>query len=246
MTASALRIASLCPDVLGTYGDGGNVTVLMQRLAWRQLPAELVTVGLDSPVPAECDLYVLGGGEDEAQLLALSALRRGGVLAGAVDRGAHVFAVCAGLQLLGTSLQLPGGRSHDGLGLLDLTTAPRWTRAVGEVVATPDPALGIGPLTGFENHGGGSRLGPQARPLAAIRTGVGNGGQDVAAGEGALQGTVIATYLHGPVLARNPGLADHVLSRALGTTLAGLSHPEIDLLRRERLLRQPARPRQHA
>lgn len=118
--------------------------------------------------------------------------------------------------------------------MLDVTTAPQPTRAIGEVVTRPlVDGLSL-PLTGFENHRGGTALGADARPLATVTRGVGNGVGD--GFEGAVQGSVISTYLHGPVLARNPELADLLLSRALGVdTLAPLDLPEVERLRRERL-----------
>jgi CobQ-like glutamine amidotransferase family enzyme len=229
---SSLRIARLFPEVLGTYGDGGNALVLERRMAWRGLAAELVDVPLGRPVPADCDLYLLGGGEDDAQTLAVAALRRSPGLSRAVDRGRPVLAVCAGLQLLGRSFEVRGG-VETGLGLLDLTTTRLPVRAVGEAVAQPDPALGLPPLTGFENHGGGSELGPAARPLATVVSGFGNGNHRE---EGALQGSIVATYLHGPVLARNPALADLLLERATGGELPALQQPEVDALRRTLLV----------
>ena len=233
MSASALRIASVYPELLGTYGDGGNVLVLERRLAWRDLPQEVVTVSLGDVLPTDCDLYVLGGGEDEAQLLALDALRRSG-LVDAAGRGAHVFAVCAGMQVCGTWFRSPGGPQHEGLGLLDVTTERRAVRAVGDVVAAPAPALDLPMLIGFENHGGGSTLGPGAQSLAAVQQGVGNDGTG---SEGATQGRVVSTYLHGPVLAQNPALADLLLTRALGSALPPLDDRPIEELRRQRLRR---------
>ena len=235
---SALRIARLYPEVLGTYGDGGNALVLERRMAWRGLPAEVVDVLLGEPVPVECDVYLLGGGEDEAQALAAADLRRTGGLSAAVDRGRPVLAVCAGLQLLGRSFEVRGGGVEAGLGLLDLTTTRLPVRAVGEVVAQTDPSLGLPELTGFENHGGGSVLGPAARPLATVLAGVGNGS---GRSEGAIQGSVVATYLHGPVLARNPALADLLLHRATGLELAPLDLPEVDELRRSLVQRRARR-----
>lgn len=238
---SALRIAVLYPELLGTYGDGGNVLVLEQRLVWRGIPVEVVRVRPDSPVPGGCDLYVLGGGEDDAQTLALAALRRGGGLPGAVASGASVFAVCAGLQLLGTSYRTGTGTRQDGLGLLDLHTDRLPVRAVGEVVVRPDPGLGLPLITGYENHGGATRLGPAASPLGVVLRGQGNdGGQGAASApgarlDGAVQGRIFATYLHGPVLARNPALADLLLERALGAALPPLDIPAVDRLRTERL-----------
>jgi lipid II isoglutaminyl synthase (glutamine-hydrolysing) len=233
----ALRVAVLYPEVLGTYGDTGNALVLERRMAWRGLPVEVVSVPLGSAVPSTCDLYLVGGGEDAAQAVALNGLRRSAGLTDAVGRGAVVLAVCAGLQLLGTSIAGPDGTVAEGLGLLDVTTRRRAVRAVGELVAAPDPALGLPLLTGFENHGGATHLGPDARPLATVVTGVGNGGSpgDGRAFEGAQQGSVLATYLHGPVLARNPALADLLLARALGHPLAPLETPAVEVLRAERL-----------
>ncbi len=234
-----MRLAVLYPELLGTYGDGGNVRVLQQRLAWRGLPAEVVRVNLGESVPRSCDLYVLGGGEDDAQTVALAGLRRGGGLAGAVADGAHVFAVCAGLQLLGTTFRTGEGTAAAGLGLLDLSTGRLPRRAVGEVIVAPDARLGLPLLTGFENHGGATRLGPAASALGIVRRGVGN--DDPPAGdpaprvEGAVQGRILATYLHGPVLARNPALADLLLSRVLGTELSPLRLAAVDRLRSERL-----------
>jgi CobQ-like glutamine amidotransferase family enzyme len=237
MTAdSVLRIASLFPEVLGTYGDGGNVLVLQRRLLWRDISVEVIPVPLGTNVPEQCDLYVLGGGEDDAQTAVIDALRSSAALTHVADRGVPILAVCAGLQLLGHSFQVQGGEVHPGLGLLDVTTTRLRRRAVGEVVALPASELGIAgspELTGFENHGGLTVVGPQARPLAHVVKGVGNGGTH--RDEGATQGSIVATYLHGPVLARNPGLADLLLGRATGRPLARLDIDNVDVLRRERL-----------
>lgn len=248
MSTSTLRIAVLFPELLGTYGDGGNVVVLQRRLSWRDIPSDTVPVGLDQPVPDDCDLYVLGGGEDQAQAVALEALRRGRGLPRAVERGVPVFAVCAGLQVLGATLTDREGQVSDCLGLLDAHTSLGGDRLVGEVLADPDPSLELPALTGFANHAGRTRLGPQARPLAAVVSGPGNDGPGRTASpgaEGALQGSIVASYLHGPVLARNPGLADLLLTRAAGRTLEPLVLEQEQELRRERLaaVRGPRRDR---
>jgi CobQ-like glutamine amidotransferase family enzyme len=247
---SVLRIVSVFPELLGTYGDGGNALVLEKRLAWRDLPVETVRVALGQPVPEQGDLYVIGGGEDSAQMEALAELRRGNALQNACARGVPVFAVCAGFQILGTSLSDRDGVVHPGLCLVDVDTRFRTVRAVGEVVAQPSGELGLPELLGFENHGGGTWLGPDARALAGVRRGVGNGAvgagapadgvsrggaPDQTAAEGALQGSVVATYLHGPVLARNPGLADLLLTRASGQQLADLPAPQVDRAREHML-----------
>jgi CobQ-like glutamine amidotransferase family enzyme len=184
----------------------------------------------DAPLP-EADLYCLGGGEDGPQARAVEALRADGRLALAVADGAVVLAVCAGFQILGHSFPAANGEPLAGLGLIDAATRRGTNRAVGEVVAQADD-LGLPALTGFENHAGVTRLGPTARPLGRIRAGVGNGD----GAEGARCGRLIGTYLHGPVLARNPGLADLLLRWALGVDrLSHLDDHREHALRVERL-----------
>ncbi|MEE2030803.1 type 1 glutamine amidotransferase [Rhodococcus chondri] len=234
MSESTVRIGLVLPDVMGTYGDSGNALVLQQRLRMRGHDAEIVEIGLSDPVPDSLDLYTLGGAEDSAQRLATRHLQRYPGLQRAAERGAPVLAICAAIQVLGHWYETSSGERVDGVGLLDATTSPQQVRSIGEVVTTPiTDALSL-PLTGFENHRGGTTLGPDARGLGRVTRGVGNGVGDGL--EGAVQGSVIGTYLHGPVLARNPELADHLLARALQVdSLPPLDLPEVELLRRERL-----------
>jgi CobQ-like glutamine amidotransferase family enzyme len=244
MSDSAVRLVSVLPDLLGTYGDRGNVLVLAQRLAWRGIACELIEVTVNQRMPVQADLYVLGGGEDEAQVAAIELLR-GSSLVTAVERGAHMFGVCAGLQLLGRSFSTSDGSTHVGLGLLDLVTDRMSERAVGDVLCDPDPDLGLPPLTGFENHRGRTTVLEGTRPLGLVRQGVGNGSGD--RGEGAWKDRVVATYLHGPVLAQNPSLADLLLTRVLGTSLPPLDDAAHHRLGADRLRAMSARgsaPRQ--
>ena len=246
-----LTIGLVLPDVLGTYGDDGNALVLRQRARMRGMDADILHIKLGDAVPADLDVYCVGGGEDTAQILAAEHLIADGGLTRAANNGRPVFAVCAGLQVLGESFRA-SGRVIDGVGLLDATTTALERRAINEVATTPTE-VGITaeltePLTGFENHLGATILGPAAEPLGRVTRGVGN--CDIAAAadlpddsrqrfaEGAVQGSVIATYLHGPALARNPQLADLLLARAMGVALADLEPldiPAIDRLRKERL-----------
>jgi len=228
-------VGLLFPDLLGTYGDSGNAVVLARRLEWRGIAAEVVTVRSGDPVPIGLGFYVLGGGEDLPQALAARHLgpASGDPLRRAVEGGAVVLAVCAGLQVLGTSFLGPDGSESEGLGLLDCRTA-RGTgpRAVGEIVVEPDPELELPLLTGYENHAGVTVLGPGARPLGRVVTGVGNG--DGSGCDGVRCGKVLGTYMHGPVLARNPALADLLLSWVVGD-LVPVDDTEMEDLRAERL-----------
>jgi CobQ-like glutamine amidotransferase family enzyme len=228
---SIVRIGLLLPEVLGTYGDSGNAQVLCQRLRWRGLDAEVVPAGLGEPVPSTLDLYLLGGGEDGAQALAAAHLRKH---RRALTPHAVVFGVCAGLQVLGTRFRGLDGVDHDGLGLLDVATEPAERRAVAELVATSSEILDQAPLTGFENHLGASKLGTGSEPLGQVVRGTGNGDGT----EGAVTDRVVGTYLHGPALARNPALADLLLTWTTGHPLAPLKLPEVDRLRDERLTRR--------
>jgi hypothetical protein len=211
MRDSEVTVGLIYPELLGTYGDRGNAMVLVDRLAWRDVPARLVEVGVGEPVPS-LDLYVLGGGEDAAQLVALDQLRpQAPVLRAAVDRGVPLFAVCAGYQLLGTSISLPGRREPiEGLGLYDGETRPTDTRWVGEAVVASD-LPGVGAVCGFENHGSSTTLGPEERSLGPVVLPTGEPRSD-----GVHHGSLVGTYLHGPVLVRNPALADHLLRSVVG------------------------------
>jgi CobQ-like glutamine amidotransferase family enzyme len=221
----------LLPDLLGTYGDRGNAIVLAHRAKARSLAVEVLNVGAGQGIPNDCDIYVLGGGEDLAQNEATDQLRRGGAFPRAVQRGRVVLAVCAGLQILGRWTRSTDGTIQDGLGLLDVTTQPLPRRAIGEVLTGPNDLLRLSLLTGFENHRGGTRLGAAAAPLGAVVRGHGNGDGT----EGAVQGHIVGSYLHGPVLARNPDLADLLLSWAVGAPLEPIDVPAVAELRQARI-----------
>jgi lipid II isoglutaminyl synthase (glutamine-hydrolysing) len=233
-----LGIVQIYPDLLGTYGDRGNALALAHRAAARGLAARVVEVAVDEPVPRHGDIYLLGGGEDSAQLLAARSLL-GDERAHAVLATRPCLAVCAGLQLLGRCFDDAEGRSQPGLGLLDVTCGRLAERAVGEIVTEPQDLPDVPTITGFENHRGSAVLGPHARPLGVLVTGVGNGTHRT---EGAVQGDIVATYLHGPVLVRNPALADHLLTRAAGE-LPPYDDEDVERLRVERL--DAADPRRH-
>ena len=230
MSTEALRLVWLYPDLLSTYGDRGNLLILAHRARRRGLRVDGIEVRSDQRLPEGGDIYLLGGGEDGPQALAAQRLNADRGLHRAVARGAAVLAVCAGYQLVGTSFFAKGAKCG-GLELLDLDSDRGPTRAVGELAGTPDPALGLPAITGFENHGGRTHVGPGVRPLARVTTGVGNDG----ATEGVWQGRVLGTYMHGPALARNPALADLLLRWATGSDIAPLDDTWPSRLRSERL-----------
>jgi len=232
VSPAGLRVAVLFPDLLGTYGDGGNGIILARRAQWRGIDAELLQAVSDAPVP-EADIYCLGGGEDGPQVRAARTLVDDGTLAARVAAGAVVLAVCAGFQVVGRTFPGATGDGHEGVGLLDVETVKgTGPRAVGEVVAEPVGLSGLPALTGFENHGGVTALGEGTEALGRVTAGVGNGDGS----EGAVQGRVVGTYLHGPMLARNPALADVLLSWALDdAALAPLDDGAAESLREERL-----------
>lgn len=203
----------MLPDLLGTYGDGGNAQVLAERARWRGIPARIIHATSEQSIPRACDIYLLGGGEDNAQEKACRALDRAG-FASVIDAGMPVVAVCAGLQLLGRTFTDSGNRVNSGLGVLDVVTVPARRRAIGHVAVRANPALRLADprLLGFENHRGRTVRGAGLGYLGRVESGTGNGdGTD-----GALAGNVIGTYLHGPMLALNPALADRVLELATG------------------------------
>lgn len=216
-----LVIVRLYHELLGTYGDQGNAEILMHRARARDIEVTLLEVCAHQDIPTVGDIYLLGGGEDGPQTAALEMLKKDGGLNQAVDRGASVFAVCAGFQIIGSTLPSAEGFTVDGLGLVDVHTIyDDSARSVGEVVidlwqdGQPSGQL----LTGFENHQGFTRLGEGVLPLGNVLRGIGNGiaVSQCPKPEGVRQGKIFGTYMHGPAFARNPELADLVLSSAVG------------------------------
>ena len=215
---------------MGTYSDAGNAVVLAERARRRDIRARVQHIAITDIPPRTADIYLLGGGEDTAQLTAARWLRRHRLHEDLGRRGV-VLAICAGFQLLGTTMTDRAGHVHPGAEVIDATTTPGPHRAVGEVIAA-STIPGVGRLTGFENHLGRTVLGPQHTPLGHVEHGIGNGAPRHQPVDGVVTATVIGTYLHGPVLARNPALADHLLTRATGRHLSPLDLPDQDAVRR--------------
>jgi CobQ-like glutamine amidotransferase family enzyme len=225
-------IVHLLPELLGTYGDKGNVEILSWRLSKREIAHQVLLIGVGDEVPTSADLYLLGGGEDDAQIAALEILGKKNSLQKALGNGAHIFAVCAGFQILGTQFPASGDRIITGLGLIGVETVSAKHRSVGELLTRPSVPIAM--LTGFENHGGQTRFIDELQPLGHVLSGIGNGqGSNV---DGLITPQVVATYMHGPAFARNPELADWILSRKIGN-LPTLLAPIFEQLHDERVSR---------
>jgi CobQ-like glutamine amidotransferase family enzyme len=211
-----LRVCALYPDLMNIYADRGNLQLLERRCAWRGIGFTLSGSGLGESIdPDEHDLFYIGGGQDRDQALCaedLATVKRDALHA-AAERGAVVFAVCGGYQLLGHGYEL-GGERLPGVGLADLETVREdGPRLIGNVAIEVDGRV----LAGFENHGGRTRLGPGERPLGRVLRGHGNDGRSGEEGvRGGPHATVIGTYLHGPLLPKNAWFADWLTAMALG------------------------------
>lgn len=213
---TAIRVGHLYPDYLNIYADRGNIAVLTRRAAWRGHELEVAALGMgDAITPGEHDLYYVGGGQDREQLLVAEDLvSKAPALHEAVDGGVAALAVCGGYQLLGRGYRGFHGEDMPGIGLLPLETVAGERRMIGDVLIECELEPGDKrTIAGFENHAGRTRLDPGAEPLGRVLAGFGNDGES--GFEGCRAGRVIGTYLHGPLLPRNPWLADWLLAQAL-------------------------------
>jgi hypothetical protein len=212
-----LHLLALYPEQMNIYADRGNIIFLRRRCEWRGIGFSYAAAGPgDSFDPGAHDLLYVGGGQDRDQRAVARdmASTKRDALAAAVEDGAALLAVCGGYQLLGHSYQL-GEERLPGLGLADLETVREsGPRLIGNVAIEVElDADGPRTLAGFENHGGRTYLGPDARPLGRVLSGFGNNGKDGL--EGVVRANMIGTYLHGPLLPKNAWLADRLIALAL-------------------------------
>jgi hypothetical protein len=203
-----LRAAHLYPSLLNVAGDGGNVMAMVQRARWRGLTIEVVPVGLgEVPDFTAFDLVFFQGGQDvEMRVAAADLADKGASLRDAADAGVVMLAVCAGMQLFGHRYVPSSGDPIDGIAVLDLETRAGSTRFMQHAACTVTVDGHSEVVVGFENHSGRTFLGSRAQPFGTVLAGAGNNGADGT--EGAIRDHVFATYLHGPVLPKNPWLAD--------------------------------------
>jgi len=221
-----IRVGHLYPDYLNIYADRGNIAVLAQRAARRGHELDVSAIGVGEDVlSGEIDLYYVGGGQDREQaLIAPDIASKGEALREAVDGGAAFLAVCGGYQLLGSFYRDRQGVELPGSGLLPLYTVAGERRMIGDVLLECEWAGRT--LAGFENHAGRTHLEGSAEPLGRVLAGFGNDGQT--GYEGCRAGRVVGTYLHGPLLPRNPWFADWILAEALARRLG--EPPELEPL----------------
>lgn len=207
-----LTIVHLFPELLNLYGDGGNVIALTRRLQWRGLPVEVREIGMGDAMDfSQADIVFIGGGADREQMIVKDAMvARKSELSAYVADGGVLFAVCGGYQFLGHSYAMDDV-VVEGLGVIDMETVRGEGRLIGNAVIQSD--ICDAPIVGFENHGGRTTLGPDAKPLGRVlgKT-FGNNGED--GFEGVHQGNLIGTYLHGPLLPKNPQVADYLIAQA--------------------------------
>jgi CobQ-like glutamine amidotransferase family enzyme len=209
-------VGHLYPAYLNIYADRGNMAVLAQRAAWRGIDLTVEQIGMEEEIrPGVHDLYYIGGGQDREQALVAHDLTgKATGLRREVDDGAALLAVCGGYQLLGRFYRDRDGDELPGIGLFPHHTVAGERRMIGDVLLECELRPGERQtLAGFENHAGRTYLDEGAEPLGRVIAGFGNDGET--GYEGCRVGLALGTYLHGPLLPRNPWLADWLLSAAL-------------------------------
>lgn len=221
-----LRIGWLYGDEMNIYGDRGNVMALAQRARWRDIRAEVETVGIGEPLDASrFDLFFWGGGQDREQIAVAADLQgpKGASLKAAIVDGVPALAICGGYQLLGHYYRPFDSDDLPGISAIDVTSEAGRDRYIGNVVIETDE---FGELVGFENHSGLTFLGPEARSLGRVKVGHGNNGRDGL--EGVRQHNVVGCYMHGALLPKNPVLADWLITAALDRKYGVVTLPPVE------------------
>jgi CobQ-like glutamine amidotransferase family enzyme len=232
MSDVTLRVAHLYPRLMNIYGDRGNIMCLRRRCEDRGIGFELTELSIGDALDATAhDLIFAGGAQDREQrgvVVDLMATKADAVR-DAVEADVSLLAVCGAYQLFGNFYRESTGVELRGVGIFDLHTehpGEGARRCIGNIVAEWDSPSGPQTIVGFENHGGRTRLGPGARPLARVRSGNGNNGEDRT--EGAVYRNAIGTYIHGSLLPKNPVLADHIIHTALNRRHPGIQLAPLD------------------
>ena len=216
MAENVLRVGHLYPRLMNLYGDRGNIIALRHRAALRGIRVEVTQLTPGVPVDrGRFHLFFFGGGQDAEQSIIYRDFVdvKGAALREELSSGAACLAVCGGYQLLGKWYEVKGGTRIDGIGFLDAVTRAGSWRAIGNILIRSTLGGRDVEMAGFENHGGRTFLGEGLRPLGKVIAGGGNNGED--GGEGVLFKNTAGTYLHGPVLPKNPVLTDFLIERGM-------------------------------
>ncbi len=227
-----LVIAHLYPKLLNLYGDSGNVAILANRARWRGIAVDVVPVNAGQKLVLDnVDIVFLGGGPDREQARASQELvAHADVLREYVEDDGVLLAICGGYQILGRKWVM-GDQEVPGLGILDATTkraaGNARNRLVGNI-ALQSPLAAL-PVIGYENHAGRTFLGESCTPFGTVIARHGHGNDDTSGADGALYRNAVGTYLHGPLLAKNPEVADWLIERALARRAAKQGHPAPNL-----------------
>ncbi len=215
-----LTIGWIYPKLMNVYGDRGNILTLQKRCQWRDIKVEIKY--LDSPLSEEglekCDLLMMGGAQDQQQEIVSDDLKKKSkAFKSVIEKGIPGLYVCGAYQFLGNYYKDASGTKISGLGIFDLYTVNQGEdskRLIGNIVTKSLIVNGQSSiLVGFENHGGKTYLGTNIKPLGTVMSGFGNNGEDKT--EGAIYKNSIGTYFHGPILPKNPFLADYLIKNAL-------------------------------
>lgn len=222
-----IKLVHLYPREMNIYGDNGNALILRRRLEWRDYKVEFERVGTADKLPKDTDIIIGGGGQDSGQVTIQDDLvKKAPTLKAMADDGVAMLMICGMYQLFGHYFQTIGGEKLKGIGYFDLVTIGGPKRLIGNI-KTESP---FGPLVGYENHSGLTNLAEGQAALAACKKGQGNNGSDKT--EGAIKNNVFGSYMHGPVLSKNPTLADYILRKAVerrhGEKLQGLLDDKLE------------------
>jgi CobQ-like glutamine amidotransferase family enzyme len=219
-TNYSLTIAWLYPELMSTYGDRGNITVLTKRCTWRSVNISVVNINENSSQNQlkSVDFIFGGGAQDREQEIVMADLRKKGeTIKKLIEQNIPALFVCGSPQLMGKYYEPAEGKRIEGLGIFDMVSkhpGANKPRLIGNVVAKvniPDMQNEI--IVGFENHGGRTYLGKDAKPFAKVIKGYGNNGEDGT--EGVVYKNAIGCYFHGPLLPKNPHVADYLIAKAL-------------------------------
>lgn len=215
-----LTIGWLYPELMSTYGDRGNIIVLTKRCEWRgiKVKVERISLGTVNRELTNCDLLFMGGAQDTQQEIVNQDLfeKKGDTLRALVEKGIPGLYICGAYQFLGKYYKTAEGHKLPGLGIFPAYTenpGESSHRLIGNIIVISQLPEVSGRLVGFENHGGRTYLEDKGMALAAVIKGYGNNGTDKT--EGIIYKNSIGSYLHGPILPKNPEIADWLIEKAL-------------------------------